>query len=101
MEEGKKEGRKLKRDEEGTEVIVKIVKVIIGSISIAVVVVKEIPGALEVNTVLEEAFFIIITMIVIIILVGLLHFCDNKYVNSFLSFHEVFYLSYIFDNHFS
>ena len=39
-------------------VIVKIVKVIIGSISIAVVVVvKEIPGALEVNTVLEEAFF--------------------------------------------
>ena len=50
-------------------VIVKIVKVKIGSISIAVVVVKEIPGALEVNTVLEEAFFIIITMIVIIILV--------------------------------
>ena len=50
-------------------VIVKIVKVIIGSISIAVVVVKEIPGALEVNTVLEEAFFIIITMTVIIILV--------------------------------
>ena len=40
-------------------VIVKIVKVIIGSISIVVVVVvvKEIPGALEVNTVLEEAFF--------------------------------------------
>ena len=50
-------------------VIVKIVKVKIGSISIAVVVVKEIPGALEVNTVLQEAFFIIITMTVIIILV--------------------------------
>ena len=52
-------------------VIVKIVKVKIGSISIVVVVVvvKEIPGALEVNTVLEEAFFIIITMTVIIILV--------------------------------
>ena len=83
-------------------VIVKIVKVIIGSISIVVVVVvKEIPGALEVNTVLEEAFFIIITMIVIIILVGLLQSYDNKYVNLFLSLHEVFYLSYIFNNHFS
>ena len=80
-------------------VIVKIVKVKIGSISI--VVVKEIPGALEVNTVLEEAFFIIITMIVIIILVGLLQSYDNKYVNSFLSLYEVFYLSYIFNNHFS